>query len=326
MAFNALLTGPTGSGKSWALVNLCRAVGGAGLIIDAEKSTRPYRQEGGFEYPMGGGVELGHIPSILEAHTIVKELLANPVLPSGKPCRLLGIDGLSPLWLDLQYQVEQYKHEKRKAHQWETGMSQDAWNVINKYWKKFIADLRRLEIPLICTAWQKEQWSGSGDDRTMVGHTTDCQKSLEYEFDLIFYLDEYKGKPSAMVKKSRYAQFEQGTPVTVNLHEALPQVFAETFKSDGPVPEATPRPSEEQLERFRELVTQHELTHAHMRRGFHKYGVTRFEDLREVSATEFMKSLESYCAKLQQSYDSAQAAGPVATQAQAQGQLPGVGL
>lgn len=317
MAFNCLLTGPTGSGKSWTLVHLCRKLGGQGLIIDAEKSTRPYRADGGFEYPMEGGIEIGFCPSILEAHTIVKNLLANPVLPSGKPCRLLGIDGMSPLWLNLQHQVEEYKHSKKHAHRWETGMSIDAWNVINKYWKKFVADLRRLEMPLVCTAWQKDDWSGSGDNRKLVGQTTDCQKNLEYEFDLVFYLNSYQEgtPPSSTVKKSRYKQFTQGKPITISLDEAIPQVFSETFKVDGPVAAAAPRPNEEQIALFHALVSQHGLLHEQLRLGFLKYGATQFEDLREVSATDFLKSLGEYCDKLGQ-LPSAQTPQPQTQQPQ----------
>ena len=297
-SFNCLLTGPKGSGKSWALVQLCRILGGNALIIDAEKSTRPYYEQGGFFYPTFKGHVMDFIPSILEAHAIVKEILANPVLPNGEPCRMLGIDGLSPLWLDIQYQVEEYKHQKRGAHRFETGMSQDAWNVINKYWKRFIADLRRLEMPLICTAWQKDEWDGVGDSRKLVGKTTDCQKNIEYEFDLIFYMSQFMGTPLAMVEKSRYHdRFTQGTPITINLHEAIVSAFPGVFSPDATAPMASPGVEEIQVKRFHELIREFDLSHAHVRGGFHKYGVSRFEDLRQDQGEAFIDAMQIWCEK-----------------------------
>lgn len=292
MAFNVLLVGKTGSGKSWVGMQMSKFLEGHVVVVDGENSCETYRDRFDFRYPMKDGVELKLCESMMEAHAIVKDLLDSPSVYG--PCKLLFMDGLSPWWNNLQDQVEAFKAQKKGKNPFESGLDQDGWTVINRNWRRFIFDLRRLEIPRICTAWMKEEWEGTGNNRKRVGWMANAQKDLEHEFHLVLHLNRTGNTYSAVVSKSRYDALAQGDVVTDNIWEVLQNVWPEVWEKSA---QARPRPTEEQIDRFSTLVNKFKISHDQLRAGFSKYGVSQFDELQPDNATILVGNLEKFCEK-----------------------------
>lgn len=284
MSFNALLIGGSGTGKSWVGVNLIHQLGGHGIVLDSERSCRLYHERFKFQYPGG---KLDHCPSIMEAHAVVKDLLSDPTCPSGDPCRLLFCDSTTPWYNNLQDQIEEFKHAKKGKQQFESALDQDAWGTVKRLHRRFTADLRRLEIPVICTARAKEEWEGAGDQRRRVGVIPEGQKGFEHEFDLVINMSSRGSTFRSTVAKSRVAELPQGTVLSEPLHKVFLDTFPSSFQASAPKPRAT----DEQVAEFQELVDVLKLEHNDVREGLRTRGVSQFEDLSPDQATSILEVL-----------------------------------
>lgn len=294
MTFSLLLIGGPGTGKTRTGLELIDALDGRGVVTDTERGTQAYKKMFKFQY----GEELEHCDSFTTTRRIIAGLCKEPKCPDGRDCLLYFLDSASPLWTDVQVQAEAYNMAKRKKHQFESGMNIGLWGTIKREHKKFVMDLRRLSMPVIVTARQKEVWEGPEDNQKLIGFKPECEKSFEHEFDISLRLFmSVKGEYMVEVRKARGVYGDILGPTGTKLDKPLVELLRECHDWGEDVVVPTAGATDEQTETFTILVKELGLTAKQVAAALKQRKVARFEDLSPEQAEEVIKSLEAKVAE-----------------------------
>lgn len=92
----------------------------------------------------------------------------------------------------------------------------------NKYIKRLINLLLRLDMNILITAHAKNEY---GDNMKVLGQTFDCQKKLDYIFDLVIEVQKRGRERVGVVKKTRISNF--------NEMESFPFAYSEFAEKYG---------------------------------------------------------------------------------------------
>jgi len=98
------------------------------------------------------------------------------------------------------------------------------YNEANKYMKRLLNLLLRLDMNVIITSHAKNEY---GANLAVLGQTFDCYKKLDYLFDLVIEIEKRGGERVGIIKKTRIKTFEEGMQFPFNY-----QSIAEKYGKD----------------------------------------------------------------------------------------------
>lgn len=217
-----MMFGPAGIGKTVAAIQMPKP-----YIIDTEAGTTHY----------GDMIEKAE-GSVFQSNDLAEVVAEVKALMTEKhDYRTLVIDSFTPL-----YETELERGERAVGS--EFGRH---YGYANKTSKRLFNLLSMLDMNVVVTAHAKNEY---GDGLKVIGSTFDGWKKLDYLFDLVFFLERRGQKRTAVVRKTRLAQFPDQDSFEWSF-EAL----ASRYGADKLEREATPVAfaTHAQLERFGRL-------------------------------------------------------------------------
>lgn len=194
-----MLFGASGAGKTWFGLSFP-----APYFIDTEGGAdlNHYMQR----LRIAGGSYMGPADGACDFDTILGQIQA--LATEKHEYKTLVIDSITKV-----YQSCIAKEAERLG-------DKDAFGASKKpaiaYMRRLIAWIQRLDMNVWFVAHEVDQWSGSGNDRTMVGKTADIFDKLIYELDLTLRVEKHsKGFRTATVTKSRLIGFPDGDRINL---------------------------------------------------------------------------------------------------------------
>lgn len=186
-----LLWGESGSGKTTLALQSPDP-----CVLDMEHGTAYY----------GGGTKF----DVLKPRTMKDVRAAVNYLLQGGSAQYgtLIIDPITVVWDILQDEwakIFQIRNMKSSGHKIDYYVFQPAdWKPVKAAWKNFMLDLVALPMNVIVIARQKDKYS-EGSLMVKEGIVYDCEKSLEYYFDLVIRMDK---KHNCWTEKRRGKEME----------------------------------------------------------------------------------------------------------------------
>jgi len=203
-----LVFGAAGAGKTFTSLDFP-----ASYYIDTEGgANRAHYTE---KLQRSGGAYFGPEQGSLDGATVYEQVFA--LTTEEHNYRTLIIDSISKLF------------NKIIADEAERLGDKDAFGASKKpavAWIRRLTNLLdRTDMNVILIAHQKEEWSGSGNNRESIGQTFDAWEKLAYELDLSLQIQKRGNSRVAIPRKSRLLGFPEG--------EAFPWSYEEFAKRYG---------------------------------------------------------------------------------------------
>ena len=306
-----LLWGPSGTGKTTLALQFphCAFIDNHG---SAEKYEAAYPQHL-FAHPRGPDDTMAAVVSLLQDPADRKTLV---------------MDDLTTYWGQVQEKWADLflkRLPRSKGHHAEFYSFQPSdWIHPKRELKTLILRAMALDMNVIAIARAQKEYAGEGDNFMNAG-----EKNLQYEFDYIFELRREGDKRVAVVHKQRIApgqkplpeKFEfiidaqgksdfvgfisqfgnpedltrqpQRVPDPVQAQESPPPEPLSTAPQQTPSPAGNGGPTEDQLNRLRDLKNYYKIDHAEWGQTLKKfYGATTAKALTPDQADHFMQYLE----------------------------------
>lgn len=122
------------------------------------------------------------------------------------------------------------------------------YGVANKKMKTLLNLLLRLDMNVIITSHAKNEY---GTNLAVLGQTYDCYKKLDYLFDLVFEIQKRGKERVALVKKTRFEEFQESDVFPFSYDEIATRYGRDILEKEAEVQElATP----EQLTQVNRLL------------------------------------------------------------------------
>jgi len=133
----------------------------------------------------------------------------------------------------------------------------------NKEAKRLYNLITRLDMNVIMTTHEKNEYGGDGDDRKIIGQTFDGWKKLDYLFDLVLYLKrnpKNKAQRLATVRKTRMDSFPDGEEFVWSYDNIINRFPAEMFHRQVEKAELATKKQIETLKKLMADLTDQEIT------------------------------------------------------------------
>jgi hypothetical protein len=165
--------------------------------IDVEGgATREQYQE---KLLKSGGVYFGQEQGSLDFNTVVEEVKA--LATEKHNYKTLVIDSFTKLYKTARSIAEEevgdsFGKDKKEA---------------NKPTRRLLRWIDKLDMNVILVCWNREKWSGTGENRQVIGTTFEGFDDFAYELDLLIEAVKNGGKRQFVVKASRIKEMPEGT-------------------------------------------------------------------------------------------------------------------
>lgn len=222
------LVGPSGSGKTYTALRMARALADGGMIalLDTEhKTSQLYADEFTF-YPV-----------YMAAPYSPQRYLGVVEAAKAKGAPVLVIDSLSHAWAGAGGVLEQVDDAKAGNNK----NTDQAWSKLSPIQQKLVEAMLSYPGHVIVTMRTKDAY---GQDekgkRVKVGLAPVQRKEVDYEFDVILYLDQ---QHRATVEKSRVSQVMPVNAEYQDPGEKEAKALADWLGSGKPVADPEPAPA-----------------------------------------------------------------------------------
>jgi len=205
-----LLIGPAGVGKTKAIIQIPKS-----YLIDTEK--------GMVHYDKFINEQKSHVWASNSLPEIVNEV--RTLATEKHDFTTLGIDTFTTA-----YDAEVDDMEVKLGNAFGRHVV-----AANKTAKRLYNLITKLDMNVIMTTHQKNEYGGEGENRTVIGQTFDGWKKLDYLFDLVLYLERNprnKKQRLATVRKTRLEAFPDGEQFVWSYDNILARFPAEMFHKE----------------------------------------------------------------------------------------------
>jgi hypothetical protein len=144
--------------------------------------------------------------------------------------------------------------------------------------KELINLLYQLDMNVIITSHQKNEYAMNGKEMTLVGQTFDCFKKMDYLFDLVIEIQKRGKERIGLIKKSRIEKFPEDTSFKFSYDEIANLYGREICeRTANPIKLATP----EQVNTLKILVDLYKEPPEVVQKWLDKAVVSCFEEMSE---------------------------------------------
>lgn len=170
-----LIFGDSGVGKTTLAIECFPAP----IFVDCEEGTGQYQKYYNFPaaYPKNW-------KEFLEVLGLIKNA------QEGQQYKTLVIDPISIAWLWFKKDWEQYFVQSRAGHKSNKGRYYEMggldWDKLKSDWREKLLKILALDMNIVCIARAKNIVEGK--ELTKVGETSDCEKTINYDFDTVIQL------------------------------------------------------------------------------------------------------------------------------------------
>lgn len=270
----ALFYGAAGVGKTTAAINFPRP-----YLIDTEKGATNdlyvniLKKNGGVVFQTSDFDEL-----VQEVRSLLSEK---------HEYKTLIIDPLTTLYNDLLDKSAAYlkaQSKEKDATGTEFGRH---YGEANKKMKHLLSLLLRLDMNVIITAHQKNEYAGN---MTIVGSTFDCYKKLDYLFDLVFEIQKRGKERVGMVRKSRIEKFPDGETFPFSYDEVAERYGRNVLERDAIAENLAEK---DQVEHLRYLVELYKEPEENVQKWLDKAQAESFDEMNQSIINKLISHMES---------------------------------
>ncbi len=270
----ALFYGAAGVGKTTAAINFPRP-----YLIDTEKGATNdlyvniLKKNGGVVFQTSDFDEL-----VQEVRSLLSEK---------HEYKTLIIDPLTTLYNDLLDKSAAYlkaQSKEKDATGTEFGRH---YGEANKKMKHLLSLLLRLDMNVIITAHQKNEYAGN---MTIVGSTFDCYKKLDYLFDLVFEIQKRGKERVGMVRKSRIEKFPDGETFPFSYDEVAERYGRSVLERDAIAENLAEK---DQVEHLRYLVELCKEPEENVQKWLDKAQAESFDEMNQSIINKLISHMES---------------------------------
>lgn len=270
----AFFYGRAGVGKTTAAIQFP-----APYLIDTEKGSENDQYIKLLE--KSGGV----IFQTSDFNEVMQEIRA--LMAEKHSYKTLIIDPMTILYNDLLDKCS----SKRKTQQDPDGTAYGGHaKLAEAKMKELINLLYQLDMNVIITSHQKNEYSMNGKEMTLVGQTFDCFKKMDYLFDLVIEVQKRGKDRVGLIKKSRIENFKEDTTFKFSYDEIADLYGREICERiSNPIKLATP----DQVNTLRMLVDLYKEPPETIQKWLDKAVASCFEEMSE----DIVKALINYMEK-----------------------------
>ena len=199
MGIKMLLSGASGSGKTWYALSATKPV----AIIDLEGGSELYHRRKDLfgEFTRFSAVTSEDVESIISklgSDTVYQTIVIDPIT--------------------IYYDLLQEKYQKARADKnkdEDASIAKKDWGDIKRHYKGLMTKLRAMPQNIVLIAREKDISKNINGEQVIVGVKEDAERSTEYSFDVVLRLVAVGKERKMLVKKDRTLSFETGTTISV---------------------------------------------------------------------------------------------------------------
>lgn len=160
----------------------------------------------------------------------------------------------------------------------------------NKPTRQLLRWIDRVDMNVILVCWNKDQWTGKGDDRHISGTTFDGFDDFAYELDLLIEAVKVNGKRCFVVKASRVEEMPEGMIGDLDF-KSFAKVFGEdklTREQEVFIPATN-----EQLGIIQKIMSNKEIDKERIKKWLQSYNAEEFCELSQKIAQKFIEGYQN---------------------------------
>jgi len=155
--------------------------------------------------------------------------------------------------------------------------------------KELINLLYQLDMNVIITSHQKNEYVMNGKEMTLVGQTFDCFKKMDYLFDLVIEIQKRGKERIGLIKKSRIESFQEDTTFKFSYDEIANKYGREICeRSSNPIKLA----SKEDIETLKILIDLYKEPQENIQKWLDRAVVSTFEEMSDDIIKKLINHME----------------------------------